>query len=272
MGKTQMKIAVVQMSSGDDKAVNLEKAAALIRKAAAQGAECVLLPESFLYRGQDACFPQIAEMIDGPSVKRCRGLAKDYGLYVLLGSIFEKVPGRKKVYNTAVMIGPKGRVLGAYRKQHLFEARASGTIIREADFLMAGKTQKVFSVAGFRAGTAICYDLRFPDVFALYAAKGCHLFFVPSNFTDETGRAHWEVLLRARAIENRCYVLAPNQHGIGALGVRAHGNSMIIDPWGNILKRAGARGDEILVCSIDQKEIDRARTRLPYNKTRRRCS
>lgn len=263
MLKTRMKIAVVQMSAGADKEENAARAEGLARRAAASGAATILFPECFLYRGPAAGAQGQAEELSGPSVRRFQCLALEIGADVLMGSIYEKVSGEKKVYNTAVFIDRNGKVSGVYRKRNLFEAKVSGQTVREADVFLAGKRQTVISVGGFSAGLAVCYDLRFPIIFTTYAEKGCGMVFLPSNFTWETGQAHWEVLLRARAIENRCYVLAPNQHGASGRGIRAYGNSMIIDPWGRILTRAGEASDKVLLAEIDKKEIEKARRRLP---------
>lgn len=263
MLKTQIKTAVIQMSAGENKEANIDKALKLVSQAAQKGAETILLPECFLYRGRRIFENNVAESVHGPSVKRFQLFAKKKGVVILLGSIHEKSTIAKKVYNTSVCIDSEGKVLGAYRKIHLFEANLLKKAVRETDVFLAGKKRKVFHLGAFSAGSAICYDLRFPEMFRSYAKKGCEIFFVPSNFTYETGRAHWEVLVRARAIENRCYVLAPNQHGTDAQGLRSYGNSMIVDPWGNIIKRAGSSADEILFCMIEKKEIMKARERLP---------
>ena len=263
MLKTRMKIAVVQMSAGADKDANMDKAEGLAHRAAASGAKAILFPECFLYRGPAAAVRAQAEKLNGPSVKRFQDVARETDADILMGSMYEKAAGEKKVYNTSIFIRRDGMVSGVYRKRNLFEARLSRKTIRESDIFLAGKKETLIPVRGFSAGLAVCYDLRFPKLFGSYAGKGCELFFVPSNFTEETGRAHWEVLLRARAIENRCYVFAPNQHGASAGGVRAYGNSMIIDPWGRVLERAGGAADKVLLAEIDKKEIAKARQRLP---------
>ena len=168
----------------------------------------------------------------------------------------------EKKYIT-LLIRPDGKLAGIYRKNNLFAARFEKKKIQEADIFDTGKRINVAEGEGFRIGTAICYDLRFSEVFSRYRRKGCDIITVPSNFTYKTGKDHWEILLRARAIENKCYILAPNQVGIDSNRVRAYGNSMIVDPWGRILARAGDNQEEIVFADIDKKEIETTRKILP---------
>ncbi len=262
MLKTQIKVAVVQLAAGQDKQANIEHAARLLDEAAAGGAEWVLFPECFIFRGKPKAGQSLAEKIPGPTVKYFQSMAKAKGVFLLMGSIHETAGGQNKSYNTSVFIDAQGRVVGSYRKRHLFQACVDGKTIREADIFLPGRSLTLVRIGSFQVGAAICYDVRFPAMFESYAKKGCSVMVVPSNFTYATGQDHWEALLRARAIENHCYILAPNQYGIDNQGVRAYGHSMIVDPWGRILARAADEGDAILFATLDYAQCVTAKQRL----------
>ncbi len=266
-----MKIALIQLNAGSDKKKNLDAALRLTCEAIRNKARFILLPEVFNYRGKPDAqngFHSIAENIPGPSTEPLMILARANRVFILAGSIYEKVTGEKKVYNTSVLINDKGKIAARYRKIHLFDARLGKKIIREPQFFLSGKNPVTASVGGFKAGLSICYDLRFPDLYKHYAKAGAQILCVPSSFTATTGEAHWEILLRARAIENLCYILAPNQFGKTPAGIETYGNSMVVDPWGKILARAsgantsGAR-QEILYADIDKKTLLESRKKLP---------
>jgi predicted amidohydrolase len=176
--------------------------------------------------------------------------------------MLEKAPS-PQAYNTSVFIGPRGEIASKYRKIHLFDARIGDKIVREADCFRAGHRPAAVNVGEFKAGLSICYDLRFPGLYQDYARKGAQLLTVPSCFTKRTGEAHWEALLRARAIENLSYVLAPNQIGTDARGMQAYGHSMIISPWGEIIARGSGTNEEIVLGEISMDEVLKARSILP---------
>jgi len=261
-----MKIAVIQMQATTDKKKNVAKALQLVQKAITQKAEFILLPEAFCFRGKmksQGNLSSIAENIPGESTKPFMRLAKKHHVSILAGTIFEKVRGSKKVFNTSPLIGPDGKIRAKYRKQNLFTANLGAKKIRESDQLLAGKKSAVGQIKNFKVGLSICYDLRFPQIYKDYSKNGATILCVPAAFTRKTGQAHWEVLLRARAIENLCYVLAPNQVGKDSKGIVAYGHSQIIAPWGKILACGSSNREEILFAQIDQKEIQKARSQLP---------
>ncbi len=261
-----MKVAVVQMDSRTDKERNIAAACRCVLKAAEAGAKLVVLPEVFSYRGPlggDSLEAPIAETLGGATVQAFCGLAKKKKIGIVLGSIYERIPKIKKMYNTSVVVSPRGEVLAAYRKMHLFKARLREKAVSEDAHFKAGRRTACADVVGFRVGCAVCYDLRFPEMFQRYYQQGCNLLTVPSSFTFETGSAHWETLLRARAIETRSYVLAPNQCGYDGNGVRSYGTSMIIGPWGEVLAKAGSQKPTILYADIDRSETQKARKKLP---------
>jgi len=260
-----LKVALLQYCAGADKAVNLSTARAMSQEAIAKGAGFILLPEVFNFRGDGRnkeLFAQAAEKIPGPSVEAFVSLAKKHQTAFLLGSIIEKAP-RNLAYNTSVFIDPRGEITAKYRKIHLFDACIGDKIVRESDSFLAGRRPTTVALGEFRMGLSICYDLRFPDLYQGYARRGVEILTVPSCFTKKTGEAHWEALLRARAIENLSYVLAPNQIGIDARGMQAYGHSMIISPWGEIIARGSAATQEIIYGEINMEEVKKARSVLP---------
>jgi predicted amidohydrolase len=260
-----MKVALIQLSAGSDKNSNVRKAVEMTETALQQGAKLVALPEVFNFRGntQD---PQItaaaAERVPGASLLPFMALAKKYTAAVLAGSIFEKGP-QGKVFNCSVFIDPAGTPLAKYRKINLFDARLGDKIIKESLCFHPGKLITTVPHEEFKLGLSICYDLRFAPLYGELASRGANFLMVPSCFTKKTGEFHWEVLLRARAIENLSYVIAPNQVGVDFRGVEAYGNSMIVSPWGEVVARASGNKEEILYGEIDLQKIEQARQILP---------
>jgi deaminated glutathione amidase len=260
-----MKVALLQFCAGENKTANLKQAAGMAKQALTKGAKFVLLPEVFNYRSggkNKDLFIQAAEDIPGPSTSVFMALARQYKAFFVLGSMLEKTIG-PRAYNTSVFINPSGQITAKYRKIHLFDARIGGHIIREGDVLLAGRELKTAKAGEFSVGLSICYDLRFPGLYQNYARRGVEILTVPSCFTKETGKAHWEVLLRARAIENLSYVLACNQVGITASGLQAYGQSMIVSPWGKVIARGSLKGQEIVYGEINMEEVRKARQILP---------
>lgn len=260
-----MRIALVQFNAGADKNDNLRRAAALVERALKQRSQGVLLPEVFNWRGDTsdaAAMAAAAERVPGASLQPFISLARRFRAHILAGSILEQATD-KRFYNTSVLINSAGDLEAKYRKINLFDAALGAKIICESDYLKAGRQPVVGRFGPFTAGLSICYDVRFPDMYQRYAAQGAQALMVPACFTRKTGTAHWEVLLRARAVENLSYVLAPNQVGTSARGVEAYGNSMVVSPWGKVLARASADKEEIVYADIDVQEVAKARKILP---------
>jgi deaminated glutathione amidase len=262
-----LRAAAVQLNSNDRKSRNLEAAERLVRAAAADGAVLVALPEKWnLLAGGDALLAG-AEALDGPSLTAARGWARELGVHLLAGSIAERAGERS--FNTSVLIGPDGADLAVYRKLHMFDVDVGGVAYRESEHEQPGVEIVDADVDGLgRIGLSICYDLRFPELYRILAVRGARLLTVPSAFTRATGRDHWEPLLRARAIENQSFLLAPNQVGEAPPHFDSHGHSAIVDPWGRLL--AIAPGQECFVAAdLDLAQQDRIRAELPSLANRR---
>jgi predicted amidohydrolase len=266
-----MRAAVIQMTSTDDLPGNLAAARELVAEAAAGGAELVALPENFAYlRREGNRFP-CAQGLDGEIVGALREMARRHQIWLLGGSFPEALPGDERVYNTSVMVSPAGEVEATYRKIHLFDIDFSdqgGERFQESITIARGEEVVVARTPFGGVGLSICYDLRFPELYRALDSPDLRFLAVPSAFTRETGKDHWEVLLRARAIENQCFVLAPAQWGRHAPDRSSHGRSVIIDPWGLVLAVAPDRPCAILAdCDLAQQ--DRIRAALPALKHRR---
>lgn len=257
---TSIKVAIAQVNATSVKSENIETAKRLIIQAAQEGCSLVALPEVFTYRGSREKLLKNADRLDGSTTQLLQELAKQHNIAILGGSICEQAQHENKVYNTSIFIDETGQLLGYYRKIHLFDADVESSQIRESDMYLAGKTPTIIEWNGLKIGLSICYDLRFPELYRFYAKEGVQIFTVPSSFTTPTGKAHWEVLLRARAIENHAFVIAPNQVGVGAGDVATYGNSMIIDPWGHILARASQIEVELITAELDRDELERIRS------------
>ncbi|HEY0391988.1 MAG TPA: carbon-nitrogen hydrolase family protein [Solirubrobacterales bacterium] len=262
-----MRVAAVQLNSTGEKARNLEAAERLVRAAAADGAELVALPEKWnLLAGGDELVAG-AEGLDGPSLGAARAWARQLGVHLLAGSISEQGP-EGKAFNTSVLVGPDGDDLAVYRKIHMFDVEVGGVSYRESDHEKPGEEIAIAPLADTAVGLSVCYDLRFPELFRILAVRGARILAVPSAFTLTTGRDHWEVLLRARAIENQAFVLAPNQVGEAPPHFSSSGRSMIVDPWGVVLTTAP--DEECFVAAeLDFAAQDRVRESLPALANRR---
>jgi predicted amidohydrolase len=263
-------VAAVQMQAGKDKAQNLEAAARLIATAAGHGAQLVVLPETFDWRGSRAGQVEAAEDLAGPTLQLMAELARRHRIFLVAGSITERIPGDSHAYNTSVLLGPDGVQLAYYRKIHLFDVEMPGrVVIRESDAKRAGTQTVCAATALGTIGLSVCYDLRFPELYRQLATLGASIITIPSCFTYPTGEAHWEVLVRARAIENQAFVVAPGQFGRNVYGYNEYGNSMLVDPWGRVLTRASSDQEEVIVARCDFAELDRVRNELPALKHRR---
>jgi predicted amidohydrolase len=255
--------AAIQMSADSDKSANLERAERLVRVAASHGASLIALPETFNWRGKRGAEASAAETIEGESISLMAKLAGELKVHIVAGSITEHVAGQEKTCNTSVMLGPDGARMGVYRKIHLFDIDLPGRVtVKESASRLGGADIVCVASSLGAVGMSICYDLRFPELYRRLVFAGAKVLVVPSCFTFPTGEAHWESLLRARAIENQAYVIAPAQFGINVHGFSDYGNSMIIDPWGRVLGRASDQ--EGVVCApIDLHYLDRVRNELP---------
>ncbi len=254
--------AAVQMTASSSKEENLAKAETFVRLAAERGAALVVLPEVFSWRGRHKKEPEQVESIPGPTTQRLQDLATRLGIHLLAGSFLEK-SDEVRAYNTSLLINPQGALLAQYRKIHLFDVDIPGQVsIRESDSMKPGEEVVVASTPLGTVGLSVCYDLRFPELYRGLSRKGAEIISVPSAFTFPTGAAHWEALLRARAIENQVYIIAPNQIGKNVYGFADYGNSMIIDPWGKIIARAPDR-ECFITAEIDLDYLEKVRKELP---------
>jgi deaminated glutathione amidase len=261
-----LRAAAVQLNSTEEKDRNLEVAERLVRAAAADGAELVALPEKWNLLGGGEELLIGAEPLEGPSLTAARGWARELGIHLLAGSISERGP--EKAFNTSVMIGPEGEDLALYRKIHMFDVDLGGVSYRESDHEEPGAEIVTAAAGELLVGLTVCYDLRFPELYRILAVRGARLLAVPSAFTLASGRDHWEVLLRARAIENQAFVLAPNQVGEAPPHFSSYGHSAIVDPWGTVLALA-AGGERFVAADLDLGEQDRVRESLPSLANRR---
>src|ERR671916_2140199 len=258
-----MRAAAVQLSSTPDRDRNLEAADRLTRAAAAAGAELVVLPEKWPVLGTPEQTAAGAEPLDGPALSWARGAARDLGIDLVAGSIAERVEGAARGANTSVHIGPDGQDRATYRKIHMFDVEVGGRTYRESEHEAPGDEPALSATAdGTGLGLTICYDLRFPELYRLLATDGAKVLTVSAAFTETTTREHWEVLLRARAIEDQCFVIAANQVGEPAPGIRTGGRSMIVDPWGLVLATAPDT-ETFVIADLDLERLRTIRAKLP---------
>jgi predicted amidohydrolase len=267
-GPGVLRTGVVQMTSGADTAANVARAGELVAEAAAAGATLVALPEKWHHMDAPARAMRAAEPLDGPSLTAAADWARTHAIAVLAGSVIEAIDDEGPPANTSVLFGPDGTALAVYRKLHLFDVEVGGRVYRESDGARAGDRLATGWLGPVGIGMSVCYDLRFPELYRALAYAGVRLLAVPAAFTAATGRAHWEALLRARAIENQCFVLAPGQVGRHPDGSESHGHSMVIDPWGVVLAEVG-EGEGVAVADLDLAAQDEVRTRLPALRHRR---
>jgi deaminated glutathione amidase len=267
-----MRAAAVQLNSAGDKARNVETAERLVRGAAADGAQLVALPEKWNLLGDSATLLEGAEPLDGPTIAATRSWARELGIHLVAGSIAERVADQEKSFNTSTLIGPEGELEATYRKIHMFDVDVGGVAYRESEHEEPGEEIVTAALGGglegVNLGMTVCYDLRFPELYRILAVRGARVITVPSAFTLDTGKDHWEVLLRARAIENQAFVIAPNQIGEAPPHYRSYGRSSILDPWGVVL--AQAPDEECFIAAeLDLELQDRVRTTLPSLANRR---
>ena len=268
----KLRVACVQLNTRQD-------------TAAAAGARLVALPETWAYKGGREGIRASAEAVDGPSNAALARLAARLGVFVLAGSIYEPSPEPGRVYNTSALFGPQGDLLAVYRKIHLFDVTAGTTVYRESDEVTpgaelvtaeidlgeaaaGGPAETAAPAAPVTLGLTICYDLRFPELYRSLALRGAQILCVPAAFTAYTGAAHWEVLLRARAIENGCFVIAPGQVAEHLPGRECFGHSMIVDPWGTVLAEVQG-GVGFCIADLDLGRVAEVRAQIPSLQNRR---
>jgi len=251
------------MNAGPDKKVNLKNAARLIRRAAANGAWLVALPELFNWRGSNKEIEKISEPFPGFTFRKMANLASSLNIFLLSGSILEINPRSKRPFNTSFLVSPQGKLIAKYRKIHLFKLQVPGKVlIDEQSVYSAGKVVESTSTPFGTVGLTICYDLRFPELYRFLTFQGAEIIFVPSAFTFDTGKDHWETLIRTRAIENQVYIIAPNQCGTGPSDTSNYGHSMIVDPWGTVIAKC-ENEEKIIYAELDRRYLKKVRTKLP---------
>jgi deaminated glutathione amidase len=259
-----MRAAAVQLTATADKARNLATADLLVRQAAADGAQLVVLPEKWPVLGTPEETAAGAEPLDGPSVAWARDIARELGIDLVAGSLSERVEGRDRGANTCVHAGPDGDVHAVYRKIHMFDVEVGGRTYRESEHEQPGDEPVLSETAGgVGLGLTVCYDLRFPELYRILAVRGAKILTVSAAFTLATTREqHWEVLLRARAIEDQAFVIASNQVGEHSQGIRSGGRSMIVDPWGIVLAQAPDK-ETFVIADLDLDRLEEVRRTMP---------
>ncbi len=269
-----MRVAAIQTTAGNDRAANLIAAEALVEEAAAAGARLIVLPEYFSVAGTPDVLRTGAETLQGPTVAWASSLASRLSVHLVAGSFPERGRGTDdRLSNTSCLFGPDGAMVAAYRKIHLFDVALRGVASRESDTFAPGNEICVVplsgegadeSAAGVVLGLTLCYDVRFPELYRMLALAGATVVTVPAAFTDTTGPAHWELLLRARAVEDQVFVIAAGQVGELPPGMpRGHGHSMVVDPWGVVLAERSEPGPGVVIADLDMAGLRDVRTRLP---------
>ncbi|XP_048350429.1 omega-amidase NIT2 [Sphaerodactylus townsendi] len=258
---TNFRIALVQLQVSAAKTENLNRAAGLVKTAAAQGAKLVILPECFNSPYGTQYFPEYAEKIPGESTQKLSEIAKECNLYLIGGSIPEEDAG--KLYNTCTVFGPDGALLAKHRKIHLFDIDVPGKIrFQESETLSPGNSFSVFDTPYCKIGLGICYDIRFAELAQIYAQKGCQLLVYPGAFNLTTGPAHWELLQRGRAVDNQVYVVAVSPARDEKASYVAWGHSSVVNPWGEVIAKAGTE-ETVIYADIDLKKLAEIRQQIP---------
>ena len=266
----ELVVAAVQLSSGSDIDRNVETAELRVIEAADRGARYVQVPEYFNFLGSFPGFEGAAETVPGPTTTRMAELAAARGLTLHLGSLLETTPEKGKFSNTSVVIAPSGEIVATYRKIHLFDVNVPGAIVhRESDIIAPGDEMVVARVAGVELGLSICFDVRFPDLYRKLALAGAQVIAIPAAFNAVTGLAHWDHLVRTRAIENHVFVVAAAQVGTTSDGIATYGHSLIVDPWGEVLAESLSGGPDVIVATLDLGDVARRRSQIAVLDARR---
>ena len=256
-------VAAVQLTSGSDKELNVERAISLIERACDQGASYIQVPEYFNYYGPAKDYQAVAEPIPGPTTHLMSELAMKRSVTIHIGSMLERGPSNEKCFNTSVLITPDGGIAALYRKVHLFDIEVPGEVsYLESRNIAPGHAIVVSPLTWCNLGMTICFDLRFAALYRQLALRGASVIAIPSAFNAKTGRAHWEVLVRVRAIENHVFVIAAAQVGVTAEGLHSYGHSMIVGPWGEILGESTVDSEDVVVASIDLSDVARRRSQI----------
>lgn len=259
----QIAVGLVQTNSQDDPARNLNEVLAGIDRAARLGAQFVSLPETWNYLGEKSGQASAAVTIPGELTETLANKAREHGVWLHAGSILEKIEGEDRLANTTLVFDPAGDTVATYRKVHLFDVDIAGQAsFRESDSIAPGDRFVTFDMDGTKVGLAICYDLRFPELFLFLSLEGAEIIMLPAAFTLMTGRDHWEPLIRARAIENTVFMVAAAQVGPHPPGRMCYGRSMVVDPWGVVLAQAGDI-PTVITATLEMDEIDRVRGQIP---------
>jgi predicted amidohydrolase len=270
MAKDELSIAALQLNSQAEVAQNLETCRRLLARAASRGAEVVVLPENFAFFGPEADKQQIAESLsDGPITTALVEMAREFRVALVAGGFPELSGDQQRPHNSLLVIGADGSRLGTYRKIHLFDVElGSSGSYSESAATLAGKAPLVVEVAGFKLGLSICYDLRFPELYRALSEQGAEVILVPAAFTLHTGKDHWHVLLRARAIESQAYVVAAAQHGTHPGSRNTYGHALIADPWGTVIAEA-SDGVGLVSATLERSRLESIRRNLPSLKHRK---
>ncbi len=259
-----LRVALVQINSRHDKAANIRRAEELIDEAAATGARVIAMPEYVNYLGPRDGHEEAAETVPGPITERFAAKAREHGVYILGGSIHERSGTPGKYYNTSVLLDPNGEIIAKYRKIHLFDIDLTGNVsANESETILPGDEIVTAEIDGHTVGLSICYDLRFPELYRLLALRGAEVLFVPAAFTMFTGKDHWHTLLKARAIENQAFVVAPGQMGAHEPNdSRCYGHSLAVDPWGTVLADSPDK-EGVVTADLDFEYLAKLRKQLP---------
>jgi len=268
--QSSVNVAAVQLSSGSDVQRNVDAAIELVREAAASGAQYVQLPEYFNYLGPARGFAAAREPVPGPTTIRMGELARSLSITLHLGSVLEAIPDATRSFNTSVLLGPDGGIIATYRKAHLFDVDVPGQIVhRESDDIAPGHEMVIARAASMNLGMTICFDVRFPELYRTLATNGANVLAIPAAFNATTGLAHWELLVRSRAVENHAYVVSAAQVGTTSEGIATYGHSMIVDPWGTVLAESTRDGPDVISATLDLGEVERRRGQMDVLALRR---
>ncbi|HEY5303879.1 MAG TPA: carbon-nitrogen hydrolase family protein [Acidimicrobiales bacterium] len=266
---SSVRVAAIQMTSGSDVAANEAAMFELLERASDQGATYLQLPEYCTYWGPRSGYDAAAKGLDDGFVRQLGLFARGRKLTVHLGSMLEPAPDGR-FFNTSVVIGPRGDVTATYRKTHLFDAQPPGGVTYyESEFISPGSSMRVVGIGEMHLGLSVCFDVRFAELYRALVLAGANVLAIPAAFSAHTGPAHWEVLVRARAIENHVFVIAATQAGVTLEGLATHGHSMIVGPWGEILAQSSLLTDDVLVTDIDLGDVDRRRGQIEVLRLRR---
>jgi predicted amidohydrolase len=255
-------VALIQIDTQQDKAANLRKIGDFIDEAAGRGAQFVTMPEmcTFIGSGDDA--RTNAETVPGPTTEFMAGKAKEHKIWIHGGSFYEKIPGERRMYNTTTVYSPRGEIAAVYRKIHLYDVDVRGGVTyKESETIEPGAKIVSFDTDYCKMGLAICYDIRFPELYRILALRGVKVIFNPAEFALYTGKDHWESLIRARAIENQVYMVCADQIGVKP-NIHTFGRSLVVDPWGNTIAKASDK-EGILLAEIDMDYVDQLRMEVP---------